>query len=87
MLNTITPSKAEALARAFHQLYEGLAPDFGICPETAVSFDSIPSTNRALMVAVCKILLDNDVVRMDECRHIYPADEMIAAYWQGRFNA
>lgn len=84
----MAPSKAEALAAAFHRLYEGIAPCFGYetRQETAVPFDQIPANNRALMITVCKILIDNDVVRMDDCQRHYPADEMIRA-WETRFDA
>lgn len=90
MLKTaVSPSKAEALAAAFHGIYEGLAPEFGYKtrPETAVSFDNIPSNNRALMIAVCKILIDNDVVRLDDCRRHYPTAEMVDSYWRQRADA
>lgn len=45
---------SEALARRFHDSYERLAPLYGYetRPESATSWENVPPTNRALMIAV-----------------------------------
>lgn len=44
----------EEVARAFHEVYERLAPEHGYetRPESAVAWDAVPERNRRLMVAV-----------------------------------
>lgn len=44
---------AEAIARAFHEAYEQLAPRFAYetRPASAVPWEQVPENNRALMVA------------------------------------
>lgn len=51
---------AEELARAFHEAYERLAPQFGYetRPESAVSWENVPESNRSLMIAVAGEVLD-----------------------------
>jgi len=46
---------AEDLARAFHETYEGLAPQFGYetREQSRVPWDEVPAPNRLLMIAVC----------------------------------
>jgi hypothetical protein len=50
---------AEELARAFHETYERLAPDFGYETrrESAVPWEQVPENNKNLMIAVCGELL------------------------------
>jgi hypothetical protein len=50
---------AEALARAFHETYERLAPSFGYETRraSAVPWEDVPSANRELMIAVAGDLL------------------------------
>lgn len=57
--------RAEAIARAFHEAYERLAPEHGYetRPESAVTWDTVPEHNRRLMVAVVTELLDREVIR------------------------
>jgi len=47
---------AENLARLFHETYERLAPEFGYRTReaSAVPWDEVPETNRALMVATAE---------------------------------
>ena len=49
----------EELARAFHETYERLAPDFGYETrrESAVAWEQVPENNKNLMIAVCAELL------------------------------
>jgi len=50
---------AEAVARAFHESYERLAPSYGYetRKESAVPWEDVPTTNRALMIAVADEVL------------------------------
>lgn len=52
------------LARAFHETYERLAPDFGYETrrDSAVPWDDVPERNKALMTAVCDHLLETVIV-------------------------
>jgi len=52
----ITP---EALAEAFHETYERLAPKYGYETrrESAVPWDALLENNKRLMIAVCAELL------------------------------
>jgi hypothetical protein len=51
---------AEELARAFHETYERLAPEFGYETrrESAVPWEEVPENNKRLMIAVCEELLN-----------------------------
>jgi hypothetical protein len=51
--------RAEELARLFHEAYERLAPSFGYetHPDSAVPWESVPESNRNLMVAVAAEIL------------------------------
>lgn len=57
--------EAEAIARAFHEAYERLAPGHGYETReaSAVPWEDVPQENRALMIATVTSLLDNDVIR------------------------
>lgn len=57
-------TRAEELARRFHDEYERLAPEFGYetRPESAVPWDQVPENNRALMVAVCETILTEEAI-------------------------
>jgi hypothetical protein len=61
----IVVSDAGTLARAFHESYERLAPDFGYRTREASAkpWDEVPEANRQLMTAVCAELLERGVVR------------------------
>jgi hypothetical protein len=50
---------AEDLARAFHETYERLAPQFGYQtrPDSAKRWDEVPENNRNLMIAVAAAIL------------------------------
>lgn len=57
---TVVPStRAEALARRFHETYERLAPDFGYETRkaSAVPWEQVPENNRRLMTAVASEIL------------------------------
>ena len=57
-------SHAEAIAKAFHEAYERLAPDHGY--ETRIAsakpWEEVPEANRNLMIAVVQELLDKGVI-------------------------
>lgn len=63
---------AEAIARAFHEAYEALAPEHGYETRTdsRKPWESVPENNRLLMEATVQRLLDNGV--------IYPDAELVA---------
>lgn len=58
--STPAPSP-EDLARAFHEAYERLAPEFGYetRDRSAVPWDDVPADNRGLMVATAASVLDD----------------------------
>jgi hypothetical protein len=62
------PTTATKLAERFHYLYETLAPNFNYKtrPESAVPWENVPESNRALMVAVCDLILDELEVDRDD---------------------
>lgn len=49
----MTASEAEAVARAFHEIYEEFAPGFRwrTQSESAVPWEDVPTANRGLMIA------------------------------------
>lgn len=49
----------EAVARLFHETYERLAPDYGYRTReaSAVPWEEVPATNRALMIATVGAVL------------------------------
>lgn len=55
---------AELIARAFHESYERLAPEYGYKTREASAkpWDEVPEQNRNLMVAVVQDLLDEGVI-------------------------
>lgn len=55
---------AEQIARAFHEVYEELAPQFGYKTRnaSAVPWQDVPENNRALMLATVQKLLDSGVI-------------------------
>lgn len=55
----------ERVARAFHEAYERLAPDFGYRTReaSAVPWAEVPEANRLLMRAVVRDLMQAGVVR------------------------
>jgi hypothetical protein len=57
----------EALARAFHEAYERLAPSFGYetRKDTAVPWEDVPEPNRSLMIAVAAEVGDVLVGRLE----------------------
>lgn len=90
-----TPT-TEALAQAFHEAYERLAPSFGYETrrESAVPWEQVPEQNRALMVAVVEEVfaarLTEAEAERDELRKLAAgyssdadlyADELYKAGW------
>jgi hypothetical protein len=57
-------SVAEEIARAFHEAYEQLAPDFGYRTReaSAKQWDEVPEQNRGLMVATVEKLLADGTI-------------------------
>ncbi len=57
-------SDAEQVARAFHETYEDLAPQYGYKTRTAsaVPWEQVPSSNKTLMVAVAGSLIERGVI-------------------------
>lgn len=56
--------EAEAIARAFHEKYEALAPRFAYKTReaSAVPWEEVPTQNKALMVGVVAELLQNGII-------------------------
>lgn len=52
------------IARAFHEAYERLAPEHGYQTRraSAVPWEDVPESNKALMVATVSALLDEGVI-------------------------
>jgi hypothetical protein len=57
-------SEYERIARAFHGVYETLAPEHGYesRPESRVPWAEVPEKNRALMVGTVRRLVETGVV-------------------------
>jgi hypothetical protein len=55
---------AERVARAFHEAYERLAPDFDYDTRAASAkpWDQVPEANRNLMIAVVVELQDDGII-------------------------
>ncbi len=55
---------AEDVARAFHEAYEGLAPEFGYNTRAASArpWEDVPEANRKLMVATVEKLEADGVI-------------------------
>lgn len=58
------PNPAEQLARAFHEAYEELAPEYGYRTReaSAVPWSRAPVRNRRLMIATAQRLIDSGAV-------------------------
>lgn len=56
--------RAEAVAKAFHEAYEQLAPSHGYETREASAkpWEDVPDQNKGLMVAVVRELLDAGVI-------------------------
>ena len=54
-----TTPTPEAIAEAFHEIYEDIAPDFGYAtrPESRVRWDELAEPHRALMIATIRGVL------------------------------
>ncbi len=55
---------AETIARAFHDAYETLAPDFGYKTREASAkpWEEVPENNRKLMIATVSHLLETGII-------------------------
>jgi hypothetical protein len=55
---------AERIARRFHEEYERLAPSYGYKTREASAkpWKDVPDNNKALMVDVVSVLLNNDEI-------------------------
>lgn len=58
-------SKAESIAKAFHDSYELQAGNFGYETREASRkpWDQVPENNRSLMIAVVQDLIDRGIIR------------------------
>lgn len=57
--------QVQTIARAFHEAYEQLAPEFGYTTRrsSAVPWDKLPKRNKQLMLAVVAVLLQTRIIR------------------------
>jgi hypothetical protein len=62
----LTVDHYEDIARAFHEVYERMAPTFGYHTrqESAVSWDEVPETNKLLMRDVVQSLVEDDYIEV-----------------------
>lgn len=62
---TARSNRCEAVARAFHETYETLAPHFGYDTreESAVPWADVPEQNKRLMRATVDSLIEQGVIR------------------------
>lgn len=60
-------SYAEEVAKAFHEEYEKLAPDFGYKTRktSAVPWEKVPEQNKNLMIAVVDSLIKRGILSND----------------------
>jgi hypothetical protein len=58
------PSRAQTIAKAFHESYERQAPLFGYQTRqaSAVDWADVPADNKRLMMAVVNDLLDRGII-------------------------
>jgi hypothetical protein len=56
---------AEQIARAFHETYERLAPDFGYKTREASAkpWSEVPQQNKSLMIAVVGTLISEGIIK------------------------
>lgn len=66
----------QAIAQAFHEAYERLAPDFDYATRTRtrVPWSKVPEDNRELMVATAKDLLERGVIAVGPHPFAVPSD-------------
>lgn len=57
---------AEQLAKAFHERYEELAPQYGYSTREASAkpWEEVPDKNRGLMIATAQRLIDDGVIEL-----------------------
>ena len=58
-------SRAEVIAKKFHQTYEHLAPKYSYDTRKAskVPWEDVPENNKSLMIATVSELLDKGVIK------------------------
>jgi hypothetical protein len=69
VLDLIMSSKdVDPIARAFHEAYEKLAPEWGYKtrPESAVPWEQVPAANKGLMCSVIHQLIEDGVLAARE---------------------
>lgn len=61
-------SQAEWIAKAFHEAYEGLAPNHGYETREASAkpWEEVPDQNKGLMVAVVEKLIEDKVIKVGD---------------------
>jgi hypothetical protein len=61
-------SNYERIARAFHGVYETLAPEYGYesRPESRVPWADVPEKNRALMIGTVRRLVETGVISLPD---------------------
>jgi len=64
----MTKTPEEFVAMKFHQTYERLAPNFNYKTResSAVPWEEVPETNKNLMIAVVKKLLEEGVISTEQ---------------------
>lgn len=57
-------AKAEEIAKAFHEAYEELAPEFGYRTREASAkpWEDVPGQNKGLMIATVSKLLEKGII-------------------------
>jgi hypothetical protein len=57
-------NEIEKIARAFHEVYERLAPNYGWGTQkrSRVAWEALPPQNRDLMIATISFLIAEDVI-------------------------
>jgi hypothetical protein len=57
---------AEQLAKAFHERYEELAPQYGYRTReaSAVPWEEVPMANKAVMIATAQRLIDDGIIEL-----------------------
>jgi hypothetical protein len=77
-------SDYERIARAFHGVYETLAPEHGYesRPESRVPWAEVPEKNRALMIGTVRRLVETGVISADPITTM----ESTKAEWRKRWE-
>lgn len=67
-MNPVELAIGHKVAKAFHETYERLAPQYGYKTreESAVPWEEVPEQNKLLMVGVVADLIDKGVIQLGE---------------------